>query len=92
MVTARQLRDWAQDMLIPHVGNVREDERLLFIKSNSNDVFCIFKGKSVCLFYGKVLPEELFIVGQLDHKGDIKHILQVPWHQECSSGSECSSG
>ena len=72
--------------LAPHVGYVGEDERLSFIKSNSNDVLCIFVGKSMCLLYREVLPEELLIVGQLNNKGNIKHILQVPWQQEEGTG------
>ena len=64
--------------LTPHVSYIGENECLFFVKSNSNDVLCIFMGKTMCFFQREVLPQEFLIIGQLNHKRNIKHILQVP--------------
>ena len=66
------------DSYIPHVCYVWENESLCLIKPNSNDVLCIFMGKSVCFFHREVLPQERLIISELNHNGNIKHLLQVP--------------
>lgn len=68
----------AERISLPHIVKVREDERLVDIKTTGNDVFGVLHSKAVALFYCQILPQVLFIVSHLNHQRDVKNILQPP--------------
>lgn len=68
----------AERISLPHIVKVREDERLVDIKTTGNDVFGVLQSKAVALFYCQILPQVLFIVSHLNHQRDVKNILQPP--------------
>ena len=73
--------------ILPHVVKVREDEGLVYIKATGDYVFGIFHSKAVAFFYRQILPQVLLIISQLDHKGDVKYILQPPATRKYDSGT-----
>ena len=64
--------------ILPHIVKVTEDKGLILIKATGNDVLGILVGQFVSFFRSGVPPQELFIISQLNHQGDVKDILQPP--------------
>lgn len=64
------------NLIVPHVVKVREDKGLVDIKATGNDVLGVLHSKVVALFHSQLLPQVLLIICQLDHQGDVKHILK----------------
>ena len=65
-------------MISPHVLHVREDEGFVDVKATGNDVLGILVSKTVGFLQTQVLPQKLFIIGQLDHQRHIKDVLKIP--------------
>lgn len=62
---------------LPDKVQIGKDECLFRLESASNDILCVLVGILVGFFNGKILLEqELFVIGQLDHNGYIKDVLQ----------------
>lgn len=63
---------------VPTIYKIRvgKYKSLLGVKSYSNDVHGILKGKAVGIFKRKLLRmEEFLVIGQHDHQWNVKHIL-----------------
>mmetsp|Transcript_129540 Transcript_129540/g.229014 ORF Transcript_129540/g.229014 Transcript_129540/m.229014 type:complete len:239 (+) Transcript_129540:496-1212(+) len=74
---------------VPYVVQVREDEGLLFLETTCNDVLCILHRKAfephqiiTSLNIILTFPEELLVVGHLDHQWHVERILQPLCHHE----------
>ncbi len=61
---------------LPHKVHVAEDECLLHIEATCDNVLGILIGQSVGLLERQVLPQELLVVGHLNHERHIKSVLQ----------------
>ena len=60
-----------------HVFEIRENERLLDVKTHGDNILCILLRKLDRLLHGKlVLEQEFLIICQHDDQGYIEDILQ----------------
>ena len=67
---------------VSHVIQVRKDERLAHVEAHGNDILCILPCKALYIVDCKVwLEEKLFVVGQLNHQGDVKDVLKPPIYE-----------
>jgi hypothetical protein len=63
---------------VPDVFEIGEDEGLPGIEADGDDVLDVLVGEAMGLLQGEILPQELLIVGHLDHQRDVEGVLQVP--------------
>lgn len=70
---------------VPDVFEIGEDEGLPGIEADGDDVLDVLVGEAVGLLQGEILPQELLIVGHLDHQRDVEGVLQVPARRVQSS-------
>ena len=60
------------------VVRVPKNESFLAIEAKSDNIFDVFDGHSLGLVKREFLLEDvLLIVGDLDHKGNVEHVLEV---------------
>ena len=54
---------------------VGENEGLVDVKAESDDVLSILEGQPLGVGLGQVFEQELLIISQLDHQGNVKRVL-----------------
>lgn len=61
---------------LPHKVEIGENERLPYVKSQSNDVFSILPGQSHCFLHLEIFPQSLLVVSQLNHQRHVESLLE----------------
>ena len=73
-------------------GEVGEDERLLHVKPEGDDVLGVFDGELLRLCQLEILPEEFFVIRELDDERHVERLLQPLGEQERNQVAEVEAG
>ncbi len=57
-------------------SEVGEDESLVDVEAEGDDVLGVLEGHPFRLFFGQIFEQKLLVVGQLDHQGNVKSVLE----------------
>lgn len=55
---------------------IAKDKCLFDVETTCNDILSIFESQVVSFLQGKIFPQKLFVIGQLNNKGYVKCVLQ----------------
>lgn len=74
----------------PHIRHAREDERFGWVEAQGDDVLNIQPSQSQRFVDVQVLPQSFLVVTHLNHKRDIKSLLQPSkkFHQKIMKHEE----
>lgn len=67
---------WAYFYLIVREEiQIAKDECLFDVETTCNDILSIFESQVVSFVQGKIFPQELFVIGQLNNEGYVECVL-----------------